>query len=345
MCCIGFSIGLSAGEFTVAVITSLVASIVFWLTFDIIPRKVALKKVKPLIDYDLYQVYMKLFIFIETPFKRFENTASLYQNEIFTGILTESEFKLFLSTKCLTEQYQSIDENSKKLMPIGNKLQNITDEIERIINQLYVFNHYLSAKQILICRQILDKLNTYSYDSPAYINDRDGTIHYCINPTVGYMSRMFKEVYDLYLQLQKYLINSNKSEVFANYRVIMESSMISSLFYQGKYKKVCLLIKKTGNYLSQPLYFRSLYLLNRREESKKAMIDFLRHSSIHLIGLRNSFEEVIQDDSMKSILISERSEEEVNDMIRCLNQEHSSKDDFRHFAEKMMLYYCKKETT
>lgn len=336
-----FFLGLTAGEFTVAVVTSLVASVVFWLTFDFIPHRRAQKKIQPLVDYDLYLVYRKLFQFIETPFRQYENTPSQYQDEIFTGKTTENDFRLFLSTKCLTEGHRLIDEKARMLLPIGEKLQTVKEDIEKIINQLYVFNHYLSAEQILICRQILDKLNTYSYDWPAVHAERSGTIIQCVNPTAGYLSRMFNEVYALYLNLQNYLISSKKGreEVFANYRILLESSKISYLFYQGKFKMVCRLVKKSGNKFAKPLLFRSLFLLGEKDQSKKEMIDYLHQTSLRLISIRNVLGEVINDEDMKRSLMAERSDEEFNEMIQCIEKERKNKAEYREFAEEMMAYY------
>lgn len=332
---------ITTGEFSVAVVTSLVASVVFWLTFDFIPQKRAQKKIQPLVDYDLYLVYLKLFQFIETAFRPYENTPSQYQNEIFTGRITESDFRLFLSTKCLTEGHRSIDEKSRMLLPIGKRLQEFKEEIEAIINQLYVFNHFLSAEQIFICRQVLDKLNMHSYDWPAVNAERNGTIARCVNPTAGYLSRMFNEVYALYLKLQNYLINSKKErdEIFANYRMLLESDRIAYLFSQGKYKTVCRLVKKSGNEFSHSFLFRSLFLLGEIDQSKKEMIDYLHQSSLRLISIRNIFGEVINDEDLKRALIAERSDEEFNEMMACLEKEKERKKSFREFAEELLEYY------
>ena len=79
--------GASAGQIAVSIITSLIASIVFWFVFDRVPKWFAKKKVQPLIDYDLYQVYTMLFFFLETPFRPSKQTASQFQEELHTEIL------------------------------------------------------------------------------------------------------------------------------------------------------------------------------------------------------------------------------------------------------------------
>ena len=125
--------------------------------------------------------------------------------------------------------------------------------------------------------------------------------------------------------------------------MILESSKISCLFYKGKYKRVCHLVLKSENQLAKPFYFRSLYLLKQIELSKKALTDYLHNSSLRLISLRNSFDEIIKDEEMMGVLVAVRSEEEVNEMMACLEREQQEKDDFRHYAELTMDYYCKKE--
>lgn len=131
--------------------------------------------------------------------------------------------------------------------------------------------------------------------------------------------------------------------MFENYRMIMESTRVSYLFSQGKYKKVCRMTKKTDNRMATSFYFRSLFMLNKKELTEKALIDYLNHTSVPLISLRNILGEVIADERMKAVLITERSQDEFNEMINCLEKERMSKENYRTFAERMMEYYQEKE--
>lgn len=331
-------LGASLGEIVVAIITSLIASVVFWLASDRLPKWLAQKKVQPLIDYDLYQIYMELFFYIQLPFCPMLHRSSNYQDEIFSGKLTADDFKTFLSTKCLSDSYRRIDEKSKSLVPIGNELKEKADKIAGTINQLYVFNHYLTADQILLCRNILDKIYRYSYDMPAFTDNG----YHVVDPSLYYMSGVFSELYSLFLQLQKYIISGIDLSSFESQSIETESSRIKWLFYHKKYCKVLRLTKNTKSSLAGPYRFRALYLLNRKEDAKKALSDYLKRTSLRLIYLRSSFMELLEDDSMAAVLIKERSQDEYDEMKNCIDKEDAFKQAYLQKALEFREYYAKK---
>ena len=95
-------------EIIVAIVTSLIASVVFWIVFNVIPNAIERKKIKPLVDFDLYQIYFKLVFFLETPLYRSKHGTSFLQDKLFAGQLNKEDYKLYLATKCLTEEYQEM---------------------------------------------------------------------------------------------------------------------------------------------------------------------------------------------------------------------------------------------
>ena len=334
--------GASTGQIVVAIITSLVASIVFWFAFDWVPKWFAKKKVQPLIDYDIYQVYTTLFFFLETPFRPSKHTASQFQEDLRTGTITQDDFRIFLSTKCLSEEYRKVDEMAKNLEPVGSELQEKADEITKTITQLYIFNHYLSADQILLCRQILDAINRYSFDMVAFDVVGKNVVLRPVNPTVSFMSGMFYELYGYYRSLQDYLICSKGRAVFKEYRKYLEYTKVYTLFEQNKLKKVVKLTRNTKDNLLKSLRLRALYRLKGANAICSALVSFLQQKHTSLVSWRYSFEEMINDDMIKTILIAERSQAEYDEMVRCLETEASQKDRYRRFAQKMERYYMEK---
>lgn len=334
--------GANAGQIAVAIITSLIASIVFWFVFDRVPKWFAKKKVQPLIDYDLYQVYMTLFFFLETPFRPSKQTASQFQEELHTGAITQDDFRTFLSTKCLSEEYRKVDEMAKNLLPVGKELQEKAEEITNTITQLYVFNHYLSADQILLCRQILDAINRYSYDMPAFDVVGKGVVLRPVNPTMSFMSEAFYELYGFYRSLQDYLICSKGRTVFKEYRPYLEYTKVHTLFEQNKLKKVVRLTRNTKNNLLESLRLRALYRLKGADAIRPALVTFLRQKHTDLVSWRYGFEEMMNDDVIKPILITERSQEEYDEMARCLEKEAAQKEQYQQFAKEMESYYVEK---
>jgi len=68
------------------------------------------------------------------------------------------KLKLYQATKCETEEHKKIDEVAKNLIPIGHELTEMSQEIIGMIQKIYVFNKYLTAEQIMLCRMIADKI-------------------------------------------------------------------------------------------------------------------------------------------------------------------------------------------
>ena len=335
-------LGASSGEIVVAIVTSLIASLVFWFAFDRVPRWYAQRKVQPLIDYDLYQVYMGLFFFLETPFRPSIHTASLFQEELFTGKITQEDFRSFLSTKCLSEEYRSIDSKAKELEPIGKKLQNRADEIAKTINQLFIFNQYLSADQILLCRKVLDEITTYSYDMPAFIKHEDGVILCPVNPTANSLSRMFANLYALFGKLQDYLIRSKGKSVFKNYRRELDYRKASILFSQKNYKRVIKLTKDKKDSLLSSIFLRALYQQKGASATRTELISFLKQKDTGLISNRSTFAEMLGDKIIEDTLIAERSQAEYDAMLRCIKEEAAQKEQLRVHAQELEKYYSEK---
>ena len=212
------------------------------------------------------------------------------------------------------------------------------DRIASIINQLYVFNHYLTAEQILLCRNILDKIYRYSYDMPAF----DSAGIHVVDPTLYYMSEVFDELYSLFLQLQEYIVRGIDLSSFKSRSIETESRRIKWLFDHKKYWKVLRLTNKSKSSLVKPYRFRTLYLLNKKVDAKQALIDYLKQTSLRLIYMRSYFKEFLEDESMFAVLIKERSQEEYDEMVNCITREGNNKQAFLQRAQEFREYYATK---
>ena len=58
--------------------------------------------------------------------------------------------------------------------------------------------------------------------------------------------------------------------------------------------------------------------------------------------MRGYFEEFIEDEQIKDVLIAERSEKEYQEMIDCINKEREQQKAFEKFAAEMGEYYDEK---
>lgn len=329
-------------EIIAAIVTSLIASVVFWLVFNVIPNTVERRKIKSLLDLGLYQIYSKLAYFLEVPLRHSVHSPSFLQHRLFNGELNNDDFGLYLATKCLTEEYQKVDETAKELMPIGCNLKERANEILDMIQKLYVFNKYLTAEQILLCRKIADKITMYDYEKKAFVYEGEFVL-WPVDPTMSGMEGMFYETYGLFLQLQDMLIKQKPSgNELGDFYNNLFLCKVRLMYSQGEYRKVAWLTKGKKDSISAAYHFRGLYRNCDKEKGVAALRRYLKEYSMQLIYLRSHFEEFLDDDMIRDVLVAERSAEEYQEMIDCLAKEKEQQDAFEKFAGEIREFYKRK---
>lgn len=329
-------------EIIAAIVTSLIASVVFWLVFNVIPSAVERRKIKPLLDFDLYQIYSRLAFFLEVPLCHSMHSPSFLQHRLYNGELKKEDFGLYLATKCLTEEYQKVDDKAKNLMPIGRDLKERANEILEMIQKLYVFNKYLTAEQILLCRKIADKITTYDFEMQAFVYDGKFVLG-PVNPTMSGMEGMFYDTYGLFLQLQDMLIKQKPAgNELGDYYKNLFFRKLGLLYSKGQFSKVAKLAKDAGDVNTRAFYFRSVYRKGDTEKGLMALREYLRTENERLIYIRGHFEEFTDDAVIRDVLIEVRSEEEYQEMISCLTQEKEQQKASEDFAREMRTFYDRK---
>ena len=332
-------------EIITAIVTSLIASVVFWVVFNVIPSKVERKKIKPLLDFDLYQIYTKLAHFLEMPLKHSNHSPSHLQMKLYHGQLKKEDFEQYLSAKCLTEEYLQVDSMANNLMPIGKALKGLSGEIVERVQKLYVFNRYLSAREILLCRKITDKITMYDFERKAF-QKVGNLVLGPVDPTMRNDSAMFYDTYLLFLELQGILIahNTKGNELGDIYRSLNFRKM-GLLYGQGKFNKVIRIAKKGNDNFSKAYYFRSLIKIGDREKGLAALRMHLQEDSTRLIYQRGYFEEFIDDNEIKETLFAARSEEEYEEMAICIKDEREQQRLYEEFVRQMHDFYVAKLNT
>ena len=329
-------------EILAAIVTSLIASVVFWLVFNVIPNAVERRKIKPLLDFDLYQIYSRLAFFLEVPLRHSTHSPSFLQHRLYNGELKKEDFGLYLATKCLTEEYQKVDEMAKNLMPIGHDLKERASEILEMIQKLYVFNKYLTAEQILLCRKIADKITMYDFEMQAFVYEGKFVLG-PVNPTMSGMESMFYDTYGLFLQLQDLLVKQKPmGNDLGNFYKDLLFRKVGLMYSQGEYRKVAKMTRGKNDSNTVAYHFRSLYRSGDKEKGLEALRRFLKADSLQLISLRSHFEEFLDDAAIREVLVDERSEEECQEMIDCLDKEKEQQAVFEKFAVEMREFYARK---
>lgn len=326
-------------EIIAAIVTSLIASVMFWVVFNLIPERRERKKMKPLIDFDLYQICRELASFLQIPFQHSMRSPALNQHQIFYGQVSMEEYRRILYTKCLSEDYQHVDDVAKDLIPIGDELKNRSKDILDRIQNIYIFNKYLTAEQILLCRKIADRLTIYSYDMEAFIKDGE-RVMMPLDPTLAYMSTMFYELHQLYKRLLYYLIKQKPSQNdLGDFYQRLYQEKLDVLYQQKQYKKIIKKVKGKKDSFSNTYYFRSLLHLGRIAKATLSIKDYLQTEHMMLIYLRGYFSDFYSKPDVKNLLISARSEAEYQEMVDCILEEENYWQAFVKSADEVRNYY------
>ena len=114
------------------------------------------------------------------------------------------------------------------------------------------------------------------------------------------------------------------------------------MYSQGKYRKVAKMTKGKNDVNSTAYHFRSLYRGGDKEKGLAVLKKFLKADSLQLISLRSYFEEFLDDASIRDVLVDERSEEEYQEMVDCLDKEKEQQAAFEKFVVEMREFYEKK---
>ena len=341
---------ISNGEIAVAIITSLIASIIFYFCFQFIPQKLKNCKIRPRIEFELTEIGNSLFFYLDAPFKHSIHSPSLFQKDLKTESIKEHDFKIALSNKCLNKTYQ-YDENAEKLVAIGEILKREADSIFSKIQQILVYQQYLTVDEILIIEDVGRLLKKYSYDGNAVT--RIGTLTFRPrNPTISYMSENFFKLYSLWKELRHYmtnciLIKKEKRQGYLRY-FSLQTDYCDRLIKEKKFKKVKRIVKRltsdrNSTFQKQVLDFLKMqtFVANGSiEEAESCLVKILKNPQRDKLVCLRGFLEIVKDNEyLKRKCSSICSTEEIGEWIKTVEQEASLKRFFINQNILLMNFY------
>ena len=338
----------------IAVITSLVASIVFYLFFQLIPEKNRYRRIRPRIEIELTEIASSLFFYLEEPFRYNTHFASFFQDEMCNGFINKKDFELGLYNKCLNESYL-FDENKGKMIVVGNILKKYADEISKKIHQVLLNQQYLTSNEILIIEDIDRLLYTHSYDSNA--TDQIGNrIFRPVNPSLSYMCHTFYKLYLLWLELRqvmfKYSYIKKECRQGREKYFGLKWSYVKFLVANKDYKRANQELNRLSrdqNTDFQQQVLRSYSLRINLETGKlkqaktllkKLLIDFSRDNLVYMRGFLNC---IINNEEMMELCSSLCSAEEIKEWLSEVTREKMQKEAFLNQNQMLKDYYEKKE--
>ena len=315
-----------------AIITSLIASLVFWIVFNLIPSAYKHFKIRPRVEQDILDIKDNLLFVIQIPFLQSTHSASHYQNDIRENKLKKEDFENALYGKCLNET-QCINEFENRLLAVGKKLKDCIGELDKKLDRIYRYSDYLKTSEILLLKEMGEKLHTYSLDEEKIVID--GVVFQSVNPTLSYMKSNFYELYLLYHELQEksnsfFLVKRSDIE---KYNVVRENLkekhyfryFFGKLFLSKKYKML--------------IGMNSALQKGNTDKAKKRLEKYLALEELELVYIRSFLDVIATEEEYISLCSKIRGEREVQKWHSCIDSELVEKKRFelRNAENKRMV--------
>jgi hypothetical protein len=313
---------------------SIISAIIFWISFTFLPERRRYKKVRPKVEYDLYNIYTILFHYIDLALTHNISSPSMFQNEIRGGIIQKENIVLGLQNKSLIN-YPIVNGNSFSYIIIGDLLKNLAGRIDAEIDRLFNFNTYLETNEIMLLEKIRTKLFTYDYEA--------NTRMIPVDTSLSYMAENIYEIYRSFLQLQV-IVFSNK--YYSEFERDIYLYLVQYYYYSNNYKQCKKTIKtKLEKYpdcveLLKGYDLLCDYKLNRKDNLYKKVED-LFNSHIDLVANRTFLTAIFKEDKIQELLKSYYNELEINELINIINQEELQKTNFLKQAQKIKEHFEK----
>ena len=323
---------MNGDAFWTAVVTSLIASLIFGLFFSFIPSRIRYFRIRPRVENDLSSITNQLLHFLDVPFMRSVRSPSCYQRDISAGRLTKADFDNALYGKCLSEM-RCKGEFEHRLLPVGEALKTSADTIDIKIDRIQRYSEFLRTREILLLREVDELLhNLHFEDHDDVVN---GVRLVTVNPTISSMSSAFWDLYNLYLELKSrcdsfWLLDRTEFNRF----MIAEQSLESCRFFHYYIKRIWI----KGKYAAV-LDARRNSMRNNKVKTEKKLKKYLEAETEKLIYIRSIIDFVMIDDDYIKLVLDIRGEAETTDWLMCVRSEIEKKreDEQRNRENKEMI--------
>ncbi len=193
------------------ILLSVVAAIVFWLAFSYVPEKKRCNKLRPIVELALFDTYKQLFYLFDLVMRHRSHSPSFFQSKIRAGNLSENDIKLGLQNKCLNESYLYDPNVKDALLVVGEEILDRTLDIDELANKVLSFHTYATAEELVLLEKIREKIRVYDFGERHIKRPCGSTINgkmfRPVDPSISYRYKNFFELYQLFCQLQKLVLN------------------------------------------------------------------------------------------------------------------------------------------
>ncbi len=322
-----------------SIITSLIASIVFWFAFSFVPSIIRWFRIRPRVENDLSDIRMHLFLFIQIPFLQSIHSSSLFQEDIKEKRLNLEDFEDALYGKCISEARRN-GFFQNRLLNVSGVLIEQSRKIDKRLDLIYRYVDYLRTSEILVLKEIGEKIHTYEFV------EHDPTVDNLtitpVNPSISYMKKNFYDLYELYHRLNRIceshrLIKCNGFETYLSISRKMNRGILFCPFAR----------RKLGVKYSILLKLRKCIKNNKVKSAETKLREYLECEKEKLVYQRGILEFVLCEEHYRNLLVEIRGEDEFLELQRCVKSEVDAKNRFRlrNTENRMIIERMKRETT
>lgn len=321
-------------EIGLPVLLSIIAGLIFWIIFQVLPDRRRKKKLRPKLENDLYNVSNSIYHLVELAFLHCENPVSHFQHDIRSGKVEKKDIELALFNKA--KNHKHLVNQFKNNIVIGDLIYKSTTNIRLSIERILFFNEQLSVEEILVLEDIYQEINRYDFfnKDDEFGSVISGRLYTPINPTLSVYSQFFFDMLKLVQRLDKIIssVKTNKLQIlYIRYNLS---------YHLGDYKKSLKTIKIIEkNFPDQAknlqwLKFQNLYFINK-SKSLLLLKELIKESD-NLISYRSYLSNFLKDPQIVDVLKHNTSEEKLTDLLACLERERLSREQLLNYNRMLM---------
>ena len=330
-------------EVFIAIVLNIIAAIVFWLAFAFIPERHRRNKLRPKLEFGIYQICSTLFALFDLVMRFDVHSPSSFQKKIKGTKLHPVEIELGLQNKCLNDTYLYDEKVSSLLMPTGKQLFESRSRIDRLIERVFAFSQHLSTKEILLLEQIRGKLETYDlehFDREAGVRVGDKQF-LPVNPSLSYMGKSLAELYDLFGRLHSIAFCNG----YEDREVVLDKVQV--YYESGQYRRCQRLIRRRKRRFADDSTWFSFYeflcdyKMGRKKQAARTLSQLLE-SKPHLLSSRGFLVDAIGDSDVRKVVEHYYSVAELREFDAVVQTEIDLHKRFIDQANALRKYYDQK---
>ncbi|WP_037949486.1 hypothetical protein [Sulfuricurvum sp. MLSB] len=340
---------VNESKFWFPLLHSLLSALIFWIVFSVYPQQKRKNQIRPIVEYDLYCIQNALFSIFDLLFRSSMHSPSQFQSEIRSGKLDKKDFYIALQNKCMNATYLYPDQIKNSYLIIGEELLLRYESIYKLIDKVTNYNEYANTDELLLLEQIRTNLKMYELNekriSSSSITIVNGQKLQAVVSNLGYMHQSMHDLYKLYMELQKIIFLESK---YQNRDLLIHK--VQFLYYSSQYNKCQKTIKKwmtnypdTESLLSYYSLLCDFKLRKNNYDKVKSVLE-KKYYNGSLVSSRDLLKELVEDETVRSIMESLYPKEEIDSMHQVMLKEDIQKKAFLDTNNAIADFFEERDT-